>query len=76
MSSRPQSATHPWRKAGYVAVVRTAAKKKAKALYDKERHTDEFVKLRSREHSRKRHGLPLEPPLAKPWDFAKGKVKT
>lgn len=35
---------------------------------------DELNRIDMRNVSRKRKGIPLDAPLAKPWDFAKSKV--
>lgn len=76
-------ASHPWKTMWANKAKLKAARKEAKRRYERtsEVRNDEYYRLKRGESVRKsgqrayrkKIGVPLDAPKAKPWDFAKGK---
>lgn len=70
---RARSSFNQWFNArDKIKAAKAEAKKRAKKKYDQE-HYDEYKKLQRRTAARVKAGIPLEAPVMKPWDHAKGK---
>lgn len=65
---------HPWGKMDNDGFKMAEAKAAATRKYQREFSYDEYRKVKLREGARKRLGIPIDLPVMKSWDWAKGKV--